>query len=111
MRDAVDGNAFEIGEWTFSDDSSKAMFHSKRLQQYPRAQRRAGAEDVARMLGSFQPVHPAMNVVGFEHTVSDDASATLSMTTAVGREHCIMIVEQKSSKSCLAGPAVRDSVQ
>src|SRR5260370_21644788 len=85
LGDPVDGNSPETCEWALSHDSLKAMFDRERLQQDSGAQRRAYAEDVARMPGSLQPVYPAMNVVCFEYAIGDNAAATLSVTSAVRR--------------------------
>lgn len=57
----------------------------------------------AMILGSLQPVHPAMNVVRFEHTVRDDAAAAFSVTSAVRRQYQVMILQQEKCESHLAG--------
>src|SRR4051794_31211401 len=86
-------------EWRFRHHGTESRLFRQRLQNLGRSHRLAESENAIGMMVSFEPVNPAMNVVGFFQSVSRQITSTVAMRASVRKKDGIVISYQPASIS------------
>jgi hypothetical protein len=87
----------KCSEWRFSNHRTKARLRRQRLENLSRAHRLAKSKHAIWMIVSFDPVHPATNVVRFFQSVRRQIAAAVAVSAGVRKENDVMICGQPGS--------------